>query len=134
MDGASSCYSIQAFNTNNVDIDLPQSWSELASDENKWLENIKYLARIGGVSPIKIGGLAKKGEKFKVRRIFNGDQGTLGKFWYISIEFEDPVLKNKNIFVPTPYQYLYPSWTKPSQLEKGPIWNDDFVERCQGAF
>lgn len=131
MGEAGGCYSIQAFNTNNVDMELPQSWSELVSDESKWLRNIKYLARIGGSSPIEIGGFAKKGTKFKVRKIFNGDQGTLGKFWYISVEFEDPILKNKNIFVPTPHQYLYPSWTKPSRLDQGPIWNDEFVEKCQ---
>lgn len=127
---ADKCYSIQAFNNNYQDSDLPKSEIDFEVSPIKFLENIKHLARISGLEPINLGGFAKKGFKFKVRDIFYGDLGSLGPFWYVSIEFEDPLLKGKSVFVPTPHKYLYPSWTKISSLEQGPVWDSDFVQKC----
>lgn len=100
------------------------------SDKTKFLENIRKIAGISGLEPIELGGFMKKGSKFNVKNIYYGDQGALGPFWFVSIEFEDPRLKGMLVFVPMPYEYLYPSWTKTSSLERGPIWEEKFVGNC----
>lgn len=130
LDDSGSCFVIQSFGTSEGDEMLPNSKAEFEVQSDRWLKNIKRLARVGGRETIKLGGFAPRGSKFSVQKILNGEQGTLGKFWFVAIQFEGESLNGKSVFVPTPYKYLSPSWVENSRPEQGPVWNRKFVSKC----
>jgi len=121
------CYGIQSYKAAEH---LPKNENEVLENLNNWNSDFNRWARVGGLKESEFSGTVEIGTKAKVKNILYGDNGTLGKYWFVEVELLTGKHKGKLIELSSPYHLMAPYWVGHSRELQGPRLVNKYIEEC----